>query len=372
MKLTKSQKQAVESQKHLAVTASAGSGKTTVLIAKYVKILEDLMNERLDTSDLEDLSDIVESVVVITFTEKAGSELRRRATEAIENKIKEALEKNDLEKLRNFEKLRDAMPSAIIGTIHSFCARILREFPITAGVDPNFVILEGAERDQVIDIIIEEKVKKFIERGDKNSENLFEVIERMKINNFYKFMKKLVSSRELVEKIKDEIYSKDSSKILERWENMIRTYVYRVFRESSMVGILSNLSKGVFSGNANFANKAGEFEWQVKSNIVEEAYKTFNYIVSKFISKIFKKDGKLSSKAEEALEELPEVERTKVSQMLSIIKRVYKDIVGLRIDEFEQLKGQQLDHIEKIKVIISLYDEINQEYENYKIQNGYL
>ena len=120
MRLTESQERAVKSSKHLSVTASAGSGKTTVLIEKYIKTLEELINSVPAPTD--DFSDIVESIVVITFTEKAGSELRKRATEAIEKRIKEAMDANDIDELRKFEKLRDAMPSAVIGTIHSFCA----------------------------------------------------------------------------------------------------------------------------------------------------------------------------------------------------------------------------------------------------------
>ncbi|MDW8109836.1 MAG: UvrD-helicase domain-containing protein [Candidatus Kryptonium sp.] len=370
MKLTKAQEEAVKSKKHLSITASAGSGKTTVLIAKYVKILEDLVNEKSNVLDSEDLSDIVESVVVITFTEKAASELRKRATEAIENKIREAFNEKDFEKLRKFERLRDAMPSAIIGTIHSFCARILREFPITAGVDPNFEILEGAERDQVIDMIIEETVRKFLGSDDEKSKNLLEVIERMRINNFYKFIKKLVSSRELVEKIIYDIYESggDSENIVKKWGDMIFEYVSNVFMKSGMTRIFASLSKLVFSEDADFISKANEFEMQVEENI-EDAYETFNDIARNFI---LTQKGELRSEVRNALNELPEAEREETLRRLSIIKKVYNDIKDLEISKFKKLERYHCDYVEKTKLIISLYREINREYERYKIQKGYL
>ncbi|CUS98470.1 ATP-dependent helicase/nuclease subunit A [Candidatus Kryptobacter tengchongensis] len=371
MRLTESQEKVIKSPKHLSVTAGAGSGKTTVLIEKYIKILEDLVESRVGKGiSVEDLSDIVESIVVITFTEKAGSELRERATEAIERRIKEAREKNDIKMLKVFEELRDAMPSAVIGTIHSFCARILREFAVTAGVDPNFTILEGAERDQVIDIIIEDKIKEFLKRESEEAEQLFGIIERMRINNFYRFIKKLISSRELVEKVKRDIYlAKSDDEIIDMWRDKIFEYVLRVFEGSKMANALRSLSGHIFEGDVEFRNRANEFDEAIKNEDVKSAYRIFINVFFNIFTK--KNEPRKEGVLEPLSKKSVEVQR-EIWKVLEVIKRVYNDIKDLQLDKFDEFKEFHRQYIKDTRLIISLYDEINREYENFKIQNGYL
>ncbi len=368
MRLTESQEKAITSGKHLSVTANAGSGKTTVLIEKYIKILEEFVDGKKAES-MEDISDIVESVVVITFTEKAASELRERATQAIEQRIEEAKEKNDWIKLRKLEELRDAMPSAVIGTIHSFCARMLREFAVTAQVDANFAILEGAEKDRTIDIIIEDKLRGFLKRGDEKAERLFKIIEKMKIGNFYKFMKKLVLSRELVEKIKRDIYSVgDSNKVVKMWHEKIFDYVFRVFKESEIENGLRSLAGHLFAGDVEFYGLVNRFERAMKERDVATAYRVF----CDASEMIFKKDGKLREKIANLIsEKIPEIQRT-IFKIVYLMQRIYNDIKGLSLDEFDNFTSQHLQYVDDTKLVLSLYDEINEEYEIFKLENGYL
>ena len=68
MQLTPSQEEALNIDKHVCVTAGAGSGKTTVLVERYLKILR----ER-DVKPRE--------IVAITFTEKAAAEMKERIIE---------------------------------------------------------------------------------------------------------------------------------------------------------------------------------------------------------------------------------------------------------------------------------------------------
>ncbi|HVR85363.1 MAG TPA: UvrD-helicase domain-containing protein, partial [Planctomycetota bacterium] len=105
---------AVRSTKNLAVTAGAGTGKTTLLIDK---ILHRVLNEDVP----------IDRILALTFTEKAANEMRHR--------LRIALRKRD--RLEGLEK-------AEIGTIHGFCAHLLREFPLEAGVSPNVEVDEGA------------------------------------------------------------------------------------------------------------------------------------------------------------------------------------------------------------------------------------
>jgi ATP-dependent exoDNAse (exonuclease V) beta subunit len=99
----------------LLLDASAGSGKTSVLVERFARaVLEDGVE--------------VSSILTITFTEKAAAELRDR----IRGRLRE---------LGALEQAR-ATEGAFISTIHGFCARVLRTSALTAGLDPNFVVLD--------------------------------------------------------------------------------------------------------------------------------------------------------------------------------------------------------------------------------------
>jgi len=112
------------------VTANAGAGKTAVLVQRFLDIL--LKTETRLTE-----------IVAITFTEKAAGDLRTRVTRAFEERVDRC---TDTQELRRLEHLRDNLASAMIGTIHSFCAQLLREYPVEANVDAGFTVLEGIDR----------------------------------------------------------------------------------------------------------------------------------------------------------------------------------------------------------------------------------
>jgi ATP-dependent helicase/nuclease subunit A len=114
--LTAEQSQAVaRRQGSLLLSAGAGSGKTSVLVERFVRcVLED------DTSPGR--------ILAITFTERSAGELAER----IRSRFLE---------LGRRELARDT-EAAFIGTFHGFCARLLRAHPLLAGLDPDFAILD--------------------------------------------------------------------------------------------------------------------------------------------------------------------------------------------------------------------------------------
>ena len=117
---------------NLLVEAGAGSGKTTVLVDRMVALVR--------TGAAR-----VEEVAAVTFTRKAAAELRQRFQTRLESELEAARTAGDQEvTVRLDSALRD-IDRGFIGTIHSFCARLLRERPVEAGLDPDFRELMGAE-----------------------------------------------------------------------------------------------------------------------------------------------------------------------------------------------------------------------------------
>src|SRR5450756_2198349 len=112
-----------------------GTGKTRVLVDRYVKCV---LDDELGTGD-------VRTVAAITFTEKAAGELRQRVREEFEARAAEAEAGSDAADL--IERALAALDDAPISTIHGFAGRLLREFPVEAGVDPAFEQLDGLGSD---------------------------------------------------------------------------------------------------------------------------------------------------------------------------------------------------------------------------------
>ena len=105
------------------VEAGAGSGKTTALVDRMVALVRQGACE-------------VEHIAAVTFTRKAAAELRQRFQVELERAA--ALRKPDDPERKRVEKALQNLDGAFLGTIHSFCAKLLRERPLEAGLDPGF------------------------------------------------------------------------------------------------------------------------------------------------------------------------------------------------------------------------------------------
>lgn len=115
-----------ELDSNLCVEASAGTGKTTVLVARIVEMLR-TGNARID------------ELAVITFTEKAAAELAARVREQLEGALESS---EDGEQVEHLKRALLDLNRAHIETIHAFASSLLRERPVEAGLDPNFEVLD--------------------------------------------------------------------------------------------------------------------------------------------------------------------------------------------------------------------------------------
>ncbi|MCE5273307.1 UvrD-helicase domain-containing protein [bacterium] len=106
----------------LLVEAAAGTGKTTKMVDRLLALLAAG-------------SCRVESIAAVTFTRKAASELRGRFVAALERRAAASAEPQERARLA---AALGSLDRCFIGTIHSFCARLLRERPVEAGVRVGF------------------------------------------------------------------------------------------------------------------------------------------------------------------------------------------------------------------------------------------
>ena len=119
----------------LVVEAAAGTGKTTALVERILSLL------RTGKATLRTL-------VAVTFTEKAAGEMKLRLRTEIEKARTKTSSPAEQEHLN--EALRQ-LEAAHIGTIHAFCADMLRERPVEAKVDPLFEVASEDESERLYD-----------------------------------------------------------------------------------------------------------------------------------------------------------------------------------------------------------------------------
>ena len=136
----------------LIVEAAAGTGKTTSVVSRVVEMVA------AGTARIG-------QIAAITFTEKAAGELRLRIRQGLESRIEdEEQEPGAGARRERLEVALSQLEEASIGTIHAFCATVLRERPIEAGVDPDFQILTDADQRAFFDRVF----RRFVDRQLEN------------------------------------------------------------------------------------------------------------------------------------------------------------------------------------------------------------
>jgi ATP-dependent helicase/nuclease subunit A len=152
--LTPHQRKALAIDKSISLTANAGSGKTFVLAQRSLEII-------LNTSTP------LSQVAAITFTEKAAGELYKRISEEL-NKLSSITTNPELR--HRIEKIRKQLVSARISTIHSFCIDLLKEFPVEASIDANFIPINEEKASELVDLVIENKLKEMLKSTNEQSD----------------------------------------------------------------------------------------------------------------------------------------------------------------------------------------------------------
>src|ERR1019366_4855539 len=104
-----------------AVEASAGPGKTAALVDRMVEVIA--------------AGTPVETIVAVTFTHAAAGNMKLRVRHELERRRAREV---DADVSRRLAEAARSVDRAFIGTIHAFCAQLLRRRPVEARIDPDF------------------------------------------------------------------------------------------------------------------------------------------------------------------------------------------------------------------------------------------
>lgn len=154
--LTAAQRDALAIDRHVVVSAGAGSGKTHTLAWRYVRLL--VAHLAAGGSDIE-------SVVVLTFTEKAAEEMADRCRQRLSTLATWARRANHPLSTA-LDGVLDQFDRARISTFHSFCARLLRDNPAAMPGGADLQILEPEESAGVRTGVVQSALDRWVTRHD--------------------------------------------------------------------------------------------------------------------------------------------------------------------------------------------------------------
>lgn len=200
---------------HIFVLAGAGTGKSTIIAQKILRLLK---NDKIKS---------VREIAAITYTNKAAAELKWKIEENIKKEITSTANPALLNKYKTaLSEINDAS----IGTIHSFCAEILRKHGYTLAIDPAFSIMSKNDAKFLLNETFQNYVREKIElsANDKIS-GLWQNIFKYSRKSDFSFIPDLFMSQEdifhFLKNLSDEVFFiKSEEELNEAINNIFQSY----------------------------------------------------------------------------------------------------------------------------------------------------
>lgn len=252
------QRLAIFLDRHTFISANAGSGKTSVLISKY--LYELFSNDIIEKNP--------EHIVAITFTNKAASEMTKRVYEQINNIIKDNKLKQWGLKTKDVQTVINKFTKSRISTIHSFCIKLIKDYPIESKLVPGF--REGSEND--LEIIINDfcnaYLKEIINGRKDNNKKEYEFLKKYDLNYTSEFLKEMYRKR---------FYFRNNLDIETIYDNIKDNYLTNLFEKIKII-------IEIFEYGKIINNDKIEESINVKDTKKSESYRsTYNLFINNYL-----------------------------------------------------------------------------------------
>lgn len=350
------QRLAIFSDRHNFISANAGSGKTTVLIRKYIY---ELMKNKIVAQNPE-------NIVAITFTNKAASDMLKKAYQSFEELLADTKDKEVIKK--QVEKIYRNLSKSRISTIHSFCGDIIRRYPLEARLVPGFKEVNSDILKKDIEEIILKHFKLIINNENNKYNKELQLLEKLDINLVKNHVINLINHRNKFNNIDDLL--KDKNKFIDGIKEVFSNLIK--YRINQLIASLEEAQNVVdtyfddsnknkyFDKKPSFNNIVLDIKNQLKNSDIENIdilrLKSIKVLKPLFINYLM--NALISF-------DYSIIENIKIIDFNKEILSIEKDIKLLNSPE-EILTAQVRD----IKTHISIAKEINEKVEEFKSEEN--
>ncbi len=348
--LTPHQSKALDIDRSISLTANAGSGKTFVLSQRFIEILL--------TTDTR-----LNQVAAITFTEKAAGELFKRISDELDNV---ALTVSNNELREKIKKLKKHLVSAKISTIHSFCIDLLKEFPVEASIDANFIPINEQKASELIDLSVEYTLKELVRDSEihQDVKSLVRLLgSRTRLaGELASMIKKRKNILTLIEKYYSSGEAETAKLLFKLFENTFQILFTEILPE--VISQISTINKKVLE-----TSRGNEKALEVKSML--EKIKSENNVVEnildlKRINDLILTTGGTIRTQGYASSGI----RNELSEAITYTENFFNDFSEIEIDNNYQKLNKELAR--NIFALIRILDNVYAEYERKKSELGVL
>lgn len=168
-KFSENQLKAIKHDGNVIVSAGAGSGKTTVMI-------ERIIDKLLGGAELEQM-------LIVTFTRAAAADIKVKLARRLSELKAAAVGADDVATLRLARRAAEALPVCNIGTLHSFCQRLIRAYAGTAELDPACTVADESEARVLKRAAIRAAVDGAWRSGEQNFRAVYDLLSTRRDDN---------------------------------------------------------------------------------------------------------------------------------------------------------------------------------------------
>jgi len=317
----------------MVVTAGAGTGKTYVLVQKYI----DLLKTRGVT---------VPQILALTFTDKAAAEMKERIRSGILT-----------QEGPQWEKAAEDFMIAPVQTFHSFCAQVLREFPIEAGLEPGFAVLDEQQASRIHGKAYEDLIH--TRQDGPVNEALVHVLSITDQHNLKTILSALYGKRERYERFFSALEN-DEGHVLSAWKQEVESFrdaeISALRNDSSFSSCLRTLL-GLASAYDGVDDKAAVFLQGIRPLLSRLASPSgSDDFCSAALELAGKKPGNIGSKKIWKAEDLEDFKKSR-KDLAGILERKHA-LFRMSVDISDPVITGSVRFLRDLSVVFSRYAEL--------------
>ncbi len=324
--------------KRLLVSASAGTGKTTVMIQRILSLIK----EGADISQF----------VVVTFTKLAATEMKNRLAAELsdaygDDRITDQLERLDM---------------ATISTMHSFCSDLLHSYFYVADVDPSFTVLDDITAASLRESCLDEVFKQYLAENDKTFIKTYKIFSNgRQEDNFRKTLRKLYDFSRGLENF-SEWYSQKRNNLLNYSDDnpVIKAVADNLaYNVSHLRDCFASLADTCLQENLLYLDFCRQNAEKLSFDLSDFPSAVNSLLNTKLTQMPRGNAKKLSDNADASVDEATKANCKQLKEQFDDIKKSYAELFrGQSVEELWQQTAATVEYTDKLVEIICRFDEL--------------